>query len=111
MGKKLYVGNIAFGTTEEGLSQIFGEAGQVTSVKIITHRDTGRSKGFGFVEMSTDAEATAAIEKFNGVQVDGRALNVSEARPQEERPAGGGGGFRGGGNRGGGYDRDSDDRN
>src|SRR3954470_25026288 len=101
MGKKLYVGNLPFSATEQVLLDTFGQCGKVESAKIITDRDTGRSKGFGFVEMSTDAEAQDAISKFNGAAYDGRAMTVNEARPmapRENRGGGGGGGF-GGGNR------------
>jgi len=108
MSKKLYVGNLAFQTTTQDLQQLFGQAGSVESAQIIEDRDTGRSKGFAFVEMSTEAEAAAAIEQFNGKEVGGRALKVNEARPKENRSGGGGGGGRGfGGNRGGGFGRDS----
>jgi cold-inducible RNA-binding protein len=100
MSKKLYVGNLAFQTTTQDLQQLFGQAGSVESAQIIEDRDTGRSKGFAFVEMSTDDEAAAAIEQFNGKEVGGRALKVNEARPKENRSGGGGRGF--GGNRGGG---------
>jgi len=104
MSKKLYVGNLAFQTTTQDLQQLFGQAGSVESAQIIEDRDTGRSKGFAFVEMSTEAEAAAAIEQFNGKEVGGRALKVNEARPKENRSGGGGGrGF--GGNRGGGFGR------
>ena len=102
MGKKLYVGNLPFSTTDEALHEIFSQAGNVQSAKIITDRDTGRSKGFGFVEMSSDQEATDAIQKFNGAEYDGRNMTVAEARPmapREER-----GGHRGGGG-GGRHDR------
>jgi RNA recognition motif-containing protein len=107
MSKKLYVGNLAFQTTSQDLQQLFAQAGTVESASVIEDRDTGRSKGFAFVEMSTEAEATAAIEQFNGKEVAGRALNVNEARPRENRSGGGGGGGRGfGGNRnGGGFGR------
>lgn len=98
MGKKLYVGNLAFSMTDSALEEAFSQCGTVESARVITDRDSGRSKGFGFVEMSTDEEATAAIEKMNGQTVEGRALNVSEARPQAPRE--GGGGFGGGGGRG-----------
>jgi RNA recognition motif-containing protein len=104
MGKKLYVGNLSFSTSEEQLSSAFAQFGTVESAKIITDRDTGRSKGFGFVEMSNDEEAHKAIEKLNGTDLSGRNINVSEARPQEERPRRSGGGFGGGGGRGGGRD-------
>ena len=102
MSKKLYVGNLAFQTTSQDLQQLFAQAGTVESASVIEDRDTGRSKGFAFVEMSTEAEATAAIEQFNGKEVSGRALKVNEARPKENRSGGGGRGFGGGGNRGGG---------
>ena len=102
MSKKLYVGNLAFQTTNMDLQQLFGQAGTVESAQIIEDRDTGRSKGFAFVEMSTEAEAAAAIEQFNGKEVGGRALKVNEARPKENRSGGGGGGRGFGGNRGGG---------
>jgi RNA recognition motif-containing protein len=99
MGKKLYVGNFSFSTTEDSLSAKFGECGTVESVRIITDRDTGRSKGFGFIEMATDEEAQAAIEKFNEIEFEGRPLKVNEARPMQPRGNGGGGG--GFGSRGG----------
>lgn len=99
MGKKLYIGNLSFKVTEEELEQKLAEFGQVESVKIITDRDTGQSKGFGFVEMSSDAEARAAIDGLNGKDLGGRALKVNEARPQERGPRGGGGGPGGGGGR------------
>ena len=104
MGKKLFVGNLPFSATESALSQLFSEAGKVDSCKIITDRDTGRSKGFCFIEMSSDSEAATAISKFNSYELEGRALTVNEARPQERREGGGGGGGGGGfrGNRGGG---------
>lgn len=104
MAKKLYVGNLSFQTTSQDLQALFGQAGTVESASVIQDRDTGQSKGFAFVEMSTDEEATAAIEQFNGKELDGRMLRVNEARPRESRPGGGGGGrgFGGGGNRGGG---------
>jgi cold-inducible RNA-binding protein len=106
MVKKLYVGNLAFQTTSQDLQTLFAQAGTVESASVIEDRDTGRSKGFAFVEMSTDEEAAAAIDQFNGKEVDGRALKVNEARPRESRGGGGFGGNRGGGyggNRGGGY--------
>lgn len=94
MGKKLYVGNLTFATTEQMLTEKFSEAGTVTSAKIIMDRDSGRSKGFGFVEMANDEEAQAAINKFNGSDLNGRAMTVNEARPQAPREGGGGrGGF------------------
>lgn len=108
MGKKLYVGNLPFSATDDSLAQIFSQAGNVASAKIITDRDSGRSKGFGFVEMTTDEEAASAISKLNGTDFEGRNMNVSEARPMVPReggggrgPRGGGGGFGGGGGRGG----------
>jgi hypothetical protein len=104
MGKKLYVGNLSYNIRDNDLEQAFGEFGAVTSAKVMMERETGRSKGFGFVEMGTDAEALAAIEGLNGHSLDGRALTVNEARPMEPRPAGGGfGGGRSGGGGGGGY--------
>jgi RNA recognition motif-containing protein len=102
MGNKLYVGNLPFSATDESLREMFGQAGQVESARIITDRDTGRSKGFGFVEMSTEQEASDAIKKFNGQELDGRALTVNEARPMAPREGGGGGGGRGGQRGGGG---------
>ena len=102
MTKKLYVGNLSFQTTEDELSNLFEQAGQVESVRIITDRDTGRSRGFGFVEMG-DEDAEKAINQYNGTDLDGRALTVNEARPQTNRGGGGGGGGgRGGGGGGGG---------
>lgn len=110
MGKKLYVGNLPFSVTEPSLQALFAQVGSVESAKIITDRDTGRSKGFGFVEMSSDSEAEESIRRLNGTEFEGRALNVSEARPQAPREGGGrmgggGGGFRSGGGGGGGYGR------
>jgi RNA recognition motif-containing protein len=95
MPKKIYVGNISFKTTDSDLSAMFGEVGQVESVQIITDRETGRSKGFGFIQMTDDAAADKAIERFNGKEVDGRALTVNEARPMERKDSGPRGG-RGG---------------
>jgi RNA recognition motif-containing protein len=100
MGKKLYVGNLPFSATESSLTSAFGSVGSVESAKIISDRDTGRSKGFGFIEMSTEAEARDAIAKFNGNDFEGRPLTVTEAKPMEPRDNRGGGG--GGGSRGGG---------
>ena len=100
MAKKLYVGNLAFQTTSQDLQQLFAQAGTVESASVIEDRDTGQSKGFAFVEMSTEEEAASAIQQFNGREVAGRALKVNEARPRENRGGGGGRGF--GGNRGGG---------
>jgi RNA recognition motif-containing protein len=104
MGKKLYVGNLSYDVDSSELEQLFAQHGQVVSAQIINDRDTGRSKGFGFVEMANDAEADAAITALNGQQHNGRALTVNEARPREERGGGGGrGGYGGGGGgRGGG---------
>lgn len=92
MGKKLYVGNLPFSATEQTLNETFSQCGTVESAKVISDRDTGRSKGFGFVEMSTDEEAQQAIEKFNGSDCDGRPMKVNEAKPMEPRRGGGGGG-------------------
>jgi RNA recognition motif-containing protein len=102
MGKKLYVGNLSYSVDSSELEQLFGAHGQVVSAQIINDRDTGRSKGFGFVEMATDQEATAAVAALNGQQHNGRALTVNEARPREERGGGGGGGGGGRGFGGGG---------
>src|SRR3954453_21718581 len=102
MGKRLYVGNLPFSATEQALTETFGQCGTVESAKIITDRDTGRSKGFGFVEMSSDTEAQAAIEKYNGADFDGRPMTVNEAKPMAPREGLGGGGFGGGGGGGGG---------
>ena len=95
MGKKLYVGNLSFTVDSNQLSDLFGEVGTVESSNVIMDRDSGRSKGFAFVEMSANSEALAAIEKFNGKELSGRAMNISEAKPQAPRE--GGGGSRGGG--------------
>ncbi len=105
MGNKLYVGNLAYSVRDDSLQQAFGEFGTVTSAKVMMDRETGRSKGFGFVEMGSDAEAQAAINGMNGQALEGRAIVVNEARPREERPGGfggGGGGRSGGGGYGGG---------
>lgn len=101
MGKKLYVGNLPFSATDQVLIETFTQCGKVESAKVITDRDTGRSKGFGFVEMSTDQEAANAINMFNGAEYDGRTLTVNEARPMPSRDSRGGGGGGGGGRRGG----------
>jgi cold-inducible RNA-binding protein len=101
MGKKLYVGNLTYGVTDSTLEQMFAPHGTVQSAQVIMDRDTGRSKGFGFVEMGSDQEAKAAIAAMNGKEVDGRALTVNEAKPREERGGGGGRGGYGGGGRGG----------
>jgi cold-inducible RNA-binding protein len=119
MGNKLYVGNLPYSVRDEDLQQAFSEFGSVTSAKVMMERDTGRSKGFGFVEMGSDAEAQTAINGMNGQSLGGRSVTVNEARPMEARPprtggfgggdrsGGGGGGYGGGGNRsgGGGYGR------
>ena len=97
MGNKLYVGNLAYSVRDESLQQAFGQFGSVTSAKVMMDRETGRSKGFGFVEMSSPAEAQAAMNAMNGQPLEGRAIVVNEARPREERPGGGGGGGAGGG--------------
>ena len=102
MGNKLYVGNLAYSVRDDELQQAFGQFGTVTSAKVMMDRETGRSKGFGFVEMGSDAEAQAAINGLNGQALEGRAIVVNEARPREERP-GGYGGRGGGGGGGGGY--------
>jgi cold-inducible RNA-binding protein len=101
MSTKLYVGNLAFQTTSQELQQLFGQAGTVQSASVVEDRDTGRSRGFAFVEMSSQEEATSAIDQFNGKEVGGRALKVNEAKPRENRGGGGGRGFSD--NRGGGY--------
>ena len=115
MGNKLYVGNLPYTVRDEDLQQSFGEFGSITSAKVMMERDTGRSKGFGFVEMGNDAEAQAAISGMNGQSLGGRSITVNEARPMEARPPrtggfgggdrSGGGGYGGGGDRsgGGGY--------
>ena len=102
MALKMYVGNLTYGVTDASLEQMFAEFGQVRSAQVIMDRDTGRSKGFGFVEMSNDNEARAAMTALNGKEVEGRTLTVNEARPKESRGAGGGGGGGGGGGYGGG---------
>jgi RNA recognition motif-containing protein len=101
MGKKLYVGNLPYSATDQILTDTFAQCGTVVSAKIIMDRDTGRSKGFGFVEMSTEAEAADVISKFNGADYDGRAMTVNEAKPMAPREGGAGRGFGGGGDRGG----------
>lgn len=110
MGNKLYVGNLPYTVRDEDLQQSFGEFGSITSAKVMMERDTGRSKGFGFVEMGSDAEAQAAIAGMNGQSLGGRSITVNEARPMEARPPrtggfGGGGGGGGYGGGGGGGDR------
>lgn len=99
---KIYVGGLPYSTDEGGLEHMFTSYGEVSSAKIITDRDTGRSKGFGFVEMADDAAAKKAIAELHEAELDGRTLTVNEARPMEQRSGGGGGGYRGGGG-GGGY--------
>ena len=101
MAKKIYVGNLTYGLTDDGLRQMFEEHGTVQSAQVIMDRDTGRSKGFGFVEMGSDQEAQAAIAALSGKQVGGRSLTVNEAKPREDR--GGGRGYGGGGGGRGGY--------
>src|SRR5579872_3330727 len=105
MGKKLYVGNLSYGVSDSDLQQMFEAHGSVQSAQVIMDRDTGRSKGFGFVEMGSDQEAQAAIAAMNGKEVEGRALTVNEARPKESGGGGGGGrgGYGGGGGGRGGY--------
>ena len=99
--KNIFVGNLSFGATEDAVKSLFEAYGTVDRVSVVTDRDTGRAKGFGFVEMSVDAEAEKAIAALNGRELDGRALNVNEARPKEDRSSGGGG-FRGKSSGGGG---------
>ncbi len=109
MGSKIYVGGLPYSATEQQLSDLFAAHGAVASARIITDKFTGQSRGFGFVEMSSDAEAQAAITALNGSEMGGRTLTVNEARPQEPRAGGGGGGrggFGGGGRSGGGGKRD-----
>jgi cold-inducible RNA-binding protein len=105
MSTKLYVGNLAFQTTSQELQEMFATAGTVESASVVEDRDTGRSRGFGFVEMSTKEEATSAIDQFNGKELGGRALKVNEAKPRENRGGGGGGGRGGYGGGGGGGGR------
>jgi RNA recognition motif-containing protein len=106
MGKKLYVGNLAYSVTDGTLEQMFAAHGSVQSAQVIMDRDTGRSKGFGFVEMGSDHEAQAAIAALNGANVDGRNLTVNEAKPREDRGGGGRGGYGGGRGGSGGGRRD-----
>jgi RNA recognition motif-containing protein len=102
MGRRLYIGNLAYAVTEQDLRDAFAESGTITDVKVIMDRETGRSRGFAFVEMSSDAEAAQAVETLNGRDVQGRAISVSEARERSGGGGGGGGGYGGGGG-GGGY--------
>ncbi|MCC6612449.1 MAG: RNA-binding protein [Anaerolineae bacterium] len=95
MAKKLYVGNLSYGTTQEQVQELFSQVGEVVDVAIIIDRDSGRSKGFGFVEMASDEDAQEAIRRYNGTALDGRTLTVNEARPREERPRSNYGGGRG----------------
>ena len=97
MGNKLYVGNLPFSTTETDLQDLFAQAGPVSEVVLMQDKFTGKSRGFAFVTMATDADATNAVNQLNGKALEGRPLTVNEARPREERPPGGGGGYRGGG--------------
>jgi RNA recognition motif-containing protein len=103
MATKLFIGSLAWGTNDDSLKDFFSQAGTVVSANVIVDRDTNRSKGFGFVEMSSDEEAKKAVEELNGKELDGRAIVVNEARPREERPRGNGGGGYGSG--GGGNNR------
>jgi RNA recognition motif-containing protein len=105
MGKKLYVGNLSYNATQSELEELFAEVGTVESVNIITDKFSGQARGFGFVEMASDEEAQAAIQRFDGHDLKGRTLKVNEARPQAERPGGGGRGRSGGGGPRGGRDR------
>ena len=107
MAYKLYVGNLSFSTSSEELRELFAQAGSVESATVVEDRDTGRSRGFGFVEMASKEEGEKAIEQFNGTEMNGRSLTVNEARPREDRGNRGGGGRGYGGNRGGGGGRES----
>lgn len=111
MSIKLYVGNLSFQTSSEDLQQLFAQVGTVESATVVEDRDTGRSRGFGFVEMASKEEGEKAIEQFNGTDFNGRNLTVNEARPREDRGGGGGGGRGFGGNRGGGGGRNFGGRN
>ena len=103
MSMKLYVGNLSFATSNSDLQELFASVGTVESASVVEDRDTGRSRGFGFVEMSSKEEGERAIEELNGKEVDGRELKVNEAKPRENRTGGGGGGYGGGGGGRGGY--------
>jgi cold-inducible RNA-binding protein len=103
--RNIFVGNLSFGATEDSVRSLFEAHGTVDRVSIVTDRDTGRSRGFGFVEMPNDSEGDRAISSLNGREIDGRSLNVNEARPKTERSGGGGGGGNRGGGGGGGYGR------
>jgi RNA recognition motif-containing protein len=105
MATKLFVGSLAWGTTDDSLRELFATVGEVASASVIMDRETNRSKGFGFVEMSSDDEAKKAVEELNNKELDGRTIIVNEARPREERPRSFGGGQGGGGGGGGGYNR------
>ena len=107
MAYKLYVGNLSFSTSSEELKELFAQAGSVESATVVEDRDTGRSRGFGFVEMASKEEGEKAIEQFNGTEMNGRSLTVNEARPREDRGNRGGGGRGYGGDRGGGGGRES----
>ena len=109
MGRRLYVGNLPYSATEDQLTELFGRAGKVESVRVMRDMATGRARGFAFVEMGSDDDAQKAISEFHQHQMDGRALVVNEARPKPEGGFGGGGGGRGGGRGGGGYDRGGGD--
>lgn len=99
MGRKLYVGNLPYSADQKSLTELFGKCGTVDSVNVITDRDTGQSKGFAFVEMSSDSEAQKAIQELNGTDCEGRPLTVNEAKPQKEKSRGARGGYGGGRNR------------
>ena len=99
MGRKLYVGNLPYSVTQQALEETFGQCGTVDSVNVITDRDTGQSKGFGFIEMSSDSEAQKAIQELNGTSIDGREIKVNEAKPKEPRKGGDRGGYGGRDNR------------
>ncbi len=99
MGRKLYVGNLPYSADQQSLTEIFSRCGTVDSVNVISDRDTGRSKGFGFIGMSSDSEAQKAIQELNGADCDGRPMTVNEAKPQKKRSGGGRGGYGGGRNR------------